>query len=219
RGGEEMTIKLDSRLSPQENSEKLFREYRRMKNAEKYITGQIAAGEEEIIYLESVLESIEKAESEADISEIRDELAETGYVSRGNDRRGVKRTALRPYRFTSSDGYVIYAGRNNKQNDALTLKSAMKGDLWLHTKNIPGSHVIVECAGEELPDRTITEAAMIAAYYSRARESVNVPVDYARVRHVKKPQGAAPGRVIYTNYYTAYVTPDASLCERLMQKD
>lgn len=216
---EEVTIKLDSRLSPQENSEKLFREYRRMKNAEKYITEQIAAGEEELIYLESVLESIEKAESEADLSEIRDELAETGYVSRQNDRRGAKRTALRPYRFTSSDGYVIYAGRNNKQNDALTLKSAMKGDLWLHTKNIPGSHVIVECAGEELPDRTITEAAIIAAYYSRARESVNVPVDYARVRYVKKPQGAAPGRVIYTNYYTAYVTPDEELCKRLMQKD
>ncbi|MBQ9985322.1 MAG: NFACT family protein [Oscillospiraceae bacterium] len=216
---EEITIKLDSRLTPQENSEKLFREYRRMKNAEKYIIGQIASGEEEVIYLESVLESIEKAECETDLSEIREELAEMGYISRGGEKRSAKKNALRPYRFKSSDGFVIYAGRNNKQNDALTLKSAMKGDLWLHTKNIPGSHVIVECAGQELPDRTITEAAMIAAFYSRAKESVNVPVDYTQVRYVKKPQGAAPGRVIYTNYYTAYVTPDEELCTRLMQKD
>jgi len=219
RDCEDVTIKLDSRLSPQENSEKLFREYRRMKNAEKYITEQITSGEEELIYLESVLESIEKAESEADLSEIREELCETGYINKSNERRNMKKNILRPYRFVSSDGFVIYAGRNNKQNDALTLKSAMKGDLWLHTKNIPGSHVIVECSGQELPDRTITEAATIAAYYSRAKESVNVPVDYTRVRFVKKPQGAAPGRVIYTNYYTAYVTPDEELCVKLMQKD
>lgn len=219
KNSEEVTVKLDARLTPQENSEKLFREYRRMKSAEKYITEQIAAGEEELIYLESVLESIEKAETEADLAEIREELHETGYIDKTSEKRGVKRHALRPYRFISSDGFVIYAGRNNKQNDALTLKSAMKGDLWLHAKNIPGSHVIVESAGRELPDRTITEAATIAASFSRAKESVNVPVDYTQVRYVKKPQGAAPGRVIYTNYYTAYVTPDEELCKRLKQEN
>lgn len=217
--GEEITIRLDSRLTPQENSEKLFKEYRRMKNAERYLTEQLKRGEEEFEYLESVLESIEKADSEATIAEIREELAETGYVDRGKALQKKKARALSPYRFVSSDGFVIYAGKNNKQNDALTLKSALKGDLWLHTKNIPGSHVIVECAGAELPDRTITEAAIIAATYSKAKNSVNVPVDYTRVKFVKKPQGAAPGRVIYTNYYTAYATPDDELCERLKKND
>ena len=214
---EEITLKLDSRLTPQENSEKLFKEYRRMKNAEKYLAEQIELGEEEIIYLESVLESIEKADSEATLSEIREELSETGYIDRGKQNQKKRARALAPYRFVSSDGFVIYAGKNNKQNDMLTLKSAMKGDLWLHTKNIPGSHVIVECSGRELPDRTITEAAIIAATYSRAKNSVNVPVDYTYVKFVKKPQGAAPGRVIYTNYYTAYATPDEELCKKLSE--
>ncbi len=217
---EEITVELDIRLTPQENSEKLFREYRRMKNAEKFITEQIKAGEEEVLYLESVIESIEKAESVADIAEIREELRETGYIDKTSDKREQKRTALRPYRFISSDGYVMYAGRNNKQNDALTLKSAMKNDLWLHTKNVPGSHVIVECNGlEGLPDRVINEAASIAAYLSKARNSENVPVDYAEVRFVKKPPGAAPGRVIYTNFYTAYIDPDEELYKKLLVKD
>ncbi|MBR5542519.1 MAG: NFACT family protein [Oscillospiraceae bacterium] len=214
--GEEITIDLDARLTPQENSEKLFRDYRRMKNAEKYLTAQISAGKEELIYLESVLESIEKAESVADIAEIREELRETGYMDK-NEKKPKKNTALRPYKFVSSDGFKIYAGRNNKQNDILTLRSAMKGDLWLHTKNIPGSHVIIECSGRELPDRTITEAAIIAATLSRAKDSANVPVDYTQVRFVKKPQGAAPGRVIYTDYYTAYATPDEELLEKLKE--
>lgn len=214
---EEITIELDTRLTPQENAERLFRDYRRKKNAEKYLTEQIRAGEEEVLYLESVMESIEKADSEATIAEIREELSEMKYLEKTQARGRTTHHALRPYRFVSSDGFVIYAGKNNKQNDALTLKSAMKGDLWLHTKNIPGSHVIIECSGRELPDRTITEAAIIAATYSRAKTSANVPVDYAEVRYVKKPQGAAPGRVIYTNYYTAYVTPDEELCKKLSQ--
>ncbi len=217
---EDVEIKLDSRLTPQENSEKLFREYRRMKNAEKFLTEQISSGEDELVYLESVIESIERAENEADVAEIREELRETGYLDKTGDKRKSQQKALRPYRFISSDGFVIYAGRNNKQNDALTLKSAMKNDLWLHTKNVPGSHVIIECDGlESLPDRAITEAAIIAATYSRAKESENVPVDYALVRYVKKPQGAAPGKVIYTNYYTAYASPDEELCERLRVSD
>ncbi len=214
-GAPEITIKLDPQLSPQENSAKLFREYRKLKNAEKYLTEQIAAGENEIIYLESVMESIEKAESVADIAEIREELSETGYVDKNASKRAPKRNVLRPYRFKSSDGFTIYAGRNNKQNEALTLKSAMKGDMWLHTKNIPGSHVIIECAGKNPPDRTLEEAAIIAAYYSRAKESVNVPVDYTQVRNVKKPAGTPPGMVIYSTSKTAFVTPDEELVKRL----
>ncbi len=217
-GAPEITIKLDPQLSPQENSAKLFRDYRKLKNAEKYLTEQIASGENEIIYLESVLESIEKAESVADIAEIREELSETGYVDKNVSKRALKRNVLRPYRFKSSDGFTIYAGRNNKQNEALTLKSAMKGDMWLHTKNIPGSHVIIECAGKEVPDRTLEEAAIIAAYYSRARESVNVPVDYTQVRNVKKPPGTPPGMVIYSTSRTAFVTPDEELVKRLSKE-
>lgn len=216
---EEITLKLDARLTPQQNSEKLFKEYRRMKNAEKYLTEQIESGEEEIIYLESVIESIDRADSEATLSEIREELSEMGYLDRSKQNQKKKVRALAPYRFVSSDGFVIYAGKNNKQNDMLTLKSAMKSDLWLHTKNIPGSHVIIECAGKELPDRTITEAAIIAATHSRAKSSVNVAVDYTYVKFVKKPQGAAPGRVIYTNYYTAYATPDEELCKKLSENN
>ncbi len=217
--GDEIALKLDSRLTPQQNSEKLFKEYRRMKNAEKYLTEQIEAGEEELIYLESVIESIEKADSETTISEIREELSEMGYIDKGARNQRKKPHVLTPFKFVSSDGFAIYAGKNNKQNDALTLKSADKRDLWLHTKNVPGSHVIIECAGCELPDRTITEAAIIAATYSRAKNSVNVPVDYAQVKFVKKPPGAAPGRVIYTNYYTAYATPDEELCKKLSKED
>lgn len=216
--GKEVEIKLDVRYTPQENAEMLFREYRRMKNAETNLKRQVKDAEEELIYLETVLESIERVDSAADIEEIRDELRETGYIDRKSSAKGKqnKKSALRPYRFVSSDGITIYAGRNNRQNDALTLKGAMKNDMWLHTKNIPGSHVIIECAGRELPDRTVTEAAVIAAYFSKARESENVPVDYTPVRFVKKPQGAPPGRVIYSTSRTAYVTPDEELVERLI---
>ena len=216
--GAEIEIKLDSRCTPQENAEKLFREYRRMKNAEKNLTGQVKDAEEEIMYLESVLESIERAENTADTEEIRAELRETGYIDRksSKEKQG-RKSVLRPYCFVSSDGIAIYAGRNNKQNDILTLKSAMKNDMWLHTKNIPGSHVIIECAGRELPNRTITEAAIIAAYFSKARESENVPVDYTPVRFVKKPQGSPPGRVIYSTSQTAYVTPDEELVKKLIK--
>ncbi len=213
----EVTIKLDTQLSPQENSAALFRDYRKLKNAEKYLTEQIEIGERELVYLESVAESIEKAESEADIAEIRDELSEMGYVDKTSRRRALKMKPLRPYKFTSSDGFAIYAGRNNKQNENLTMKSAEKYDLWLHTKNIPGSHVIIECAGKDVPDRTVEEAAIIAAYYSRAKNSVNVPVDYTHVKNVKKPPGSHPGMVTYSTSRTAFVTPDEELVMRLAE--
>ena len=210
---EQIEIKLDIRLTPQQNAAKYYKNYHRMKNAEIYLNEQIAKGEEELAYLDSVMQMLTQAEGERDIAEIREELAEAGYLRAQQSKR--KNRPLSPREFLSSDGFRIYAGRNNKQNDLLTLKSAMKGDLWLHTQKIPGSHVIVECSGRELPDRTYTEAAMIAAYYSRAKESSMVPVDYTQVRNVKKPPGSKPGMVTYDKYYTAYVTPDEELINKL----
>lgn len=211
----EIVIKLDPFLTPQQNAAKLYKNYNRMKNAELMLGEQIKKGEEELEYLESVIESLEKAESESDLSEIREELSETGYLS---IPKGKKKTRmLAPREFRSSDGFRIYAGRNNRQNDLLTLKSALKGDIWMHTQKIPGSHVIVECAGCQPPDQTLTEAAMIAAYYSRASDSEKIPVDYTQVRNVKKPPGAKPGMVIYSKFNTAFVTPDESLIGKLKE--
>ncbi|MBR5478873.1 MAG: NFACT family protein [Clostridia bacterium] len=210
---EEIEIKLDVRLSPQQNAAKYYKTYHRMKNAELYLNEQIKIGEDELAYLDSVMQMLLQAEGERDIAEIRDELAEAGYLRAQFSKRKVR--PLAPREFLSSDGFRIYAGRNNKQNDLLTMKSAMKGDLWFHTQKIPGSHVIVECSGRELPDRTYTEAAMIAAYYSRAKSSSMVPVDYTQVRNVKKPPGSKPGMVTYDKYYTAYVTPDEELINKL----
>ncbi len=210
---EQIEIKLDIRLTPQQNAAKYYKNYNRMKNAEMYLNEQIAKGEAELVYLDSVIQMLLQAEGERDIAEIREELAEAGYLRMQAGKR--KNRPLAPREFISSDGFRIYAGRNNKQNDLLTLKSALKGDLWFHTQKIPGSHVIVECSGREIPDRVYTEAAMIAAYYSKAKSSSMVPVDYTQVRNVKKPPGSRPGMVTYDKYYTAYVTPNEELINKL----
>jgi len=210
---EQIEIGLDIRLTPQQNAAKYYKNYHRMKNAELYLKEQIAKGEEELAYLDSVMQMLLQAEGERDIAEIREELAEAGYLRAQFSKR--KNRPLAPREFLSSDGFRIYAGRNNKQNDLLTLKSALKGDLWFHTQKIPGSHVIVECSGREIPDRVYTEAAMIAAYFSKAKSSAMVPVDYTQVRNIKKPPGSKPGMVTYDKYYTAYVTPDEELINKL----
>lgn len=214
--GKTVEIALDARLTPQQNAAKFYKNYNRMKNAEIVLREQIEKGEGEIAYLESVLEMIACAEGEQDLAEIREELAEAGFL---HLQRGKKKPrALTPREFVSSDGFRIYAGRNNRQNDLLTLKSALKGDIWMHTQKIPGTHVVIECAGQDVPDRTLTEAACIAAYYSRARESQKVPVDYTQVRNVKKPPGARPGMVTYSKFQTAFVSPKAEEIERMMKK-
>lgn len=204
----EIEIALDIRLSPQQNAAKLYKSYNRKKNAELFLTEQIEKGQAEAEYLESVLESISQAESEKELEAIREELHDGGYISnRKNAGRARKKDELAPREFISEDGFRIFVGRNNRQNDILTLKYANKNDVWMHTQKIPGSHVIVECNGQQAPDRTLTQAAELAAYYSRARESGQVPVDYTKVRNVKKPAGAKPGKVIYVDYQTAYVSP------------
>jgi predicted ribosome quality control (RQC) complex YloA/Tae2 family protein len=171
----------------------------------------------ELEYLSSILDELSRAETEKDLNEIRSELISGGYLKNTDKKKKMKVQPSKPMEFCSSSGLRIRVGRNNTQNDALTLKSSFKSDLWLHTQKIHGSHVIVSCEGQEPDQDSILEAAKLAAYYSQARESQNVPVDYTIVKHVKKPAGAKPGMVIYDHYNTVYVTPDPGLPEKLKQ--
>ena len=215
----EIEIPLNPAISPQQNAAKFYKDYQKAKNAEKILTEQIAKGEQELAYLASVLDALTRAESARDLQEIRDELVSGGYLRETDRKKRMKLPPSRPMRFTSSDGFPILVGRSNRQNDELTTKLAAKTDIWLHVQKIPGSHVIIETDGRTPPDRTVTEAMQLAAYYSQARGGQNVPVDYTPVKFVKKPAGAKPGMVIYTTYQTAVATPDAALCERLKEKD
>ena len=211
----EIEIPLRPELSPQQNAARFYKEYNKAKHAEKILAEQIARGEIEEEYLGAVLDELNRAESERDLAEIRAELEAGGYVRSADRRRQQKQSASRPMRFRSSDGFEILVGRNNRQNDQLSLKTARRDDLWLHIQKFHGTHVIVCCAGAPVPDGTITEAAMLAAWYSQAREGQNVPVDVTQVRNLRKPNGAKPGMVVYDRYRTVIVTPDAALCERL----
>jgi len=213
--GGETEIPLDPRLSAQQNAAKYYKDYNRMKNAERILEGQITAGEDEIRYLESVIYELERAETDRDILAVREELQHTGYIRQDYGARKKRQPEQGPMAFRSSGGFTILVGRNNLQNDALTLKESRKDDVWFHVQKSHGAHVILRCEGKEPDDRTYTEAAMIAAYYSQAKNGSNVPVDYTRVRYVKKPPGARPGMVIYNPYYTAYVTPDPELIQKL----
>ena len=170
----------------------------------------------ELDYLESVLQMLDNCTTLHEIDEVRQELIDQGYMARKRRRYDKKdQAATKPFHYRSSDGFDILVGKNNIQNDRLTLKTAQSGDIWLHTKAVPGSHVIIRRNGRDIPDRTIGQAAVIAAWHSKARMSSNVQVDYTAVKNVSKPNGAKPGMVIYINYKTAVVTPDQSLVESL----
>lgn len=214
----EVEVALDVRLTPQQNAQKYFKLYNKAKTAEEVLTQQLAQGRADLDYLESVLVALGEAESERDLAQLREELTQAGVLSSKqarNKKQRVKPVAAKPFHYRSSDGFDIFAGKNNLQNDLLTLKTAFKSDIWFHTQKIHGSHVILVADGREPTDRAMTEAAMIAAYHSKARQSSPVPVDYTPVRQVKKPAGAKPGMVIYHVYQTAYVTPDEAAVERL----
>ena len=214
----EVEITLDIRLTPQQNAQRYFKLYNKAKTAEQMLTVQLAQGQDELQYLDSVLALIEEAENERDLAQLREELTQTGVLSKKQTRnkRGQARPAsAKPYHYRTSDGFDVFAGKNNLQNDLLTLKTALKIDIWFHTQKIHGSHVILAVDGREPTDQAMTEAAMIAAYHSKARTSSLVPVDYTPVRQVKKPAGAKPGMVIYHVYQTAYVTPDEAAIEKL----
>ncbi len=214
----EIEIELDRRLTPAQNAQKYYAEYRKADTADKMLRRLIASGEQEQLYIDSVFDSLSRASTEAELAEIRAELAQEGYVRLIRSKQQKLPKALPPVEYRSTSGFKILAGRNNRQNDQLTLKTAGKEDIWLHVKNITGSHVIIVCDGVEPDRRTLEEAALIAAYNSSARTGSQVPVDYTRVRFVRKPSGAKPGMVIYTNQKTLYVTPDSEIAESLRRR-
>ena len=200
-------IPISPILSPQQNAAKFYKDYARMKNAEKELTRQITLGEEELQYLRSVLEELNRAQSDAELEEIRRELQEGGYLKADTGKRKMKQSKLAPMRFESTDGYPIYVGRNNKQNEELTFRLARKDDIWLHAQKVHGSHVIISCGGTTPPDDTITQAAQLAAHYSESVGGQNLPVDVTPVRQVKKIPSGKPGMVIYHTYRTVIVNP------------
>ena len=208
-------IPLKPELSPQQNAAKFYKEYAKAKTAEKILTQQLAQGEAEAEYLAAVLDELSRAESEADLAEIRQELEAGGYLRPADRKKQPKLPPSKPMEFVSGDGYRIFVGRNNRQNDQLSMKTARKDDLWLHIQKFHGTHVIIACAGMRPPDRTVTEAAMLAAFYSQAKNGQNVPVDVTQVRNLRKPSGAKPGVVVYDRYQTVIVTPDPELPEKL----
>ncbi len=199
-------IALDKRLTPSQNMQKYYAEYRKADTAEKILTAQIKQGEEELVYIDSVFDALTRTNSEDEVNELRMELSEQGYL-KAVRLKGKPPKSRPPLEFTSPDGYTILIGRNNVQNDKLTTKLADKTDIWLHTKNITGSHVIIRTNGTVPPDETIVYAARLAAFHSKAKSSSQVPVDYVNVKFVKKPAGSKPGMVIFTNNRTLYVTP------------
>lgn len=209
-----MRVKLDPALNATQNAQKYYKEYRKAKTAQQVLGEQIAQAEQELLYVDSVFDCLSRAQSESELNEIRQELREEGYLKAVRDKRKPP-APLAPLEFVSSEGFRILVGRNNRQNDKLTLKQANNNDIWLHTKNIPGSHTIIVTGGRQPGDATLKEADMLAAYHSRAKDSSQVPVDYTQVRYVSKPQGAKPGMVIYVHYQTLFVTPQHELTEKL----
>ncbi len=208
-------IELDPLKTPQQNAAALYKEYNKLKAAEQHLTVLTREGERQLDYLNSVLDELERAETDRDLSDIRRELTETGYIRARKGGKAERVKPQSPLKFVSDDGFEILAGRSNAQNDELTLKLARRTDYWLHTQRVHGSHVIIRCEGEEPPPRTLEQAAGIAAYYSQARGAGKVQVDYTMVRNVRKPSGALPGKVIYTDHKTMLAESDGAIAERL----
>jgi|GEM_PF-931271 len=207
-------IPLDPLLSPQQNAAKNYKQYNKLKTAEFHLREQIEKAENERAYLESVLQELSQAETEQEFNEIRRELQETNYLKKSSGGKKELKRAFAPRTFKTSSGLEVLVGRSNVQNDQLT-KKADKRDYWFHTQHIHGSHVILRCAGLTPSDEDLREAAMLASYFSQAKESSSVPVDYCPVKFVKKPAGARPGMVTYDNYRTLYVTPEEGLAKKL----
>ncbi|MDL2258325.1 NFACT family protein [Eubacteriales bacterium OttesenSCG-928-K08] len=202
----EIIVTLDERLSPQENAQRLFKRYQKGKAAKTLAITQSAQTKTEIEYLEGQLDNLDKCTLDDELEEIREELVREGYIRPEQKKNKRKLKPSKPLHVKSTDGLDIYVGKNNQQNDNLTLRFAQSNDIWMHTRNIPGSHVIIRADGT-IPERTLKEAAMLAAYYSKSRASAGVPVDYCERKFVKKPSGAKPGMVIYTTNRTIYITP------------
>jgi predicted ribosome quality control (RQC) complex YloA/Tae2 family protein len=215
--GGTVAILLDPRKTPSENAQKYFSKYQKAKNSVSIVIEQIEKAREEVFYFENLLQQVQSA-SPKDIQEIREELIEGGYIRDRKKRNAKKISNAKPIldHYLSSDGTELIVGKNNKQNDYLTNKLAARDEIWLHTKDIPGSHVVIR--SKDPSEGTIHEAANLAAYFSKARNSSSVPVDYTKVRYVKKPNGAKPGFVIYDNQQTVYVTPEEEMVLKLKKK-
>lgn len=217
--GAEVEIAIDPLLTPQQNAAKYYRAYNKAKNAELALTTQIAKGENELAYLDSVLESLFLAEGERDLAEIRQELTDCGYLKpQSKGTKSAKRISGKPMEFRTDGGFRVSVGKNNSQNDQLTTRLAGKYDLWFHTQKIHGSHVILWTDGGEADEESILQAASLAAWFSQGRDGGKLAVDYTPVRYVKKPGGAKPGMVVYTTYRTVTVTPNEALVKRLRVK-
>ncbi|MEI6602540.1 MAG: NFACT RNA binding domain-containing protein [Clostridia bacterium] len=213
---ETIEINLDENLSPQKNAQRYYKKYSKLKKTFEQSTLHARDTMQELDYLATLEEAINQAMTQDDLTEVRLELASQGYLTlpKKKEKRSAEAVSP-PNEYLSSDGFTIYAGKNNRQNDLLTLKSSKADDFWLHTQKIPGSHVIIKTSGKTVPSRTIEEAAIISAWHSRARDSSKVPVDYALVRNVKKPPGAKPGMVIYDKFKTIIVSPDALVIKKM----
>ncbi len=215
---EEITINIDKNKTPQENAQKYFKKYNKLKRGELASIEQLEINNKELKYLVTVLSSLHTVETEEDIAEIRTELYHTGYLRKPkNQGKKIKEKKSKPLLYISSDGYEMYVGKNNTQNDYLTTKFAEKLDIWCHIKDDAGSHVIIRNKGTIIPDNTIYEACMLAGYYSKSKDGSLVPIDYTEVKYVKKPNGSKPGMVIYTTNKTAYITPSEEFVTSLSQ--
>ena len=214
-----VAIELDSNKSPSENAQKYYKSYNKAKRTFEALKDQIKSNDEELAYLESVLTSVNNCTDEQDVKEIRRELREEGYVKKVKNQKDKSKKHSVPLHFISQDGFDIYVGKNNIQNDELTLKFARPRDIWMHTKNIPGSHVIIVANGQTIPDTTLNEGAMLSAFYSKAKNSSKVPVDYTEKKNVKKPNGSKPGFVIYETNKTAYITTSEEEIKKIRRGD
>ncbi len=211
----EITIPLDPHKTPIQNAQRYFKQYNKAKRTEIAAHKQLKSIEQDLKYLASLFSTLDTLEDENDIAEFRSELVESGYLKAKRVKKHNKPKKPKPLHFVSEDGFDIYVGKNNLQNDQLTLKTATNNDLWFHTKDIPGSHVIIDTQRRDVPETTLVQAALLAAYYSQARDSSNVPVDYTEKRNVRKPNGAKPGMVIYDNNKTLYVTPKKAFIDQI----
>ncbi len=213
----EIEIAIDPTKTPPENAQAYFHKYNKAKRTLSALSIQKKQNDEELAYLESILNALQTAKEETDLDEIRAELVQQGYMKKKTTKKNKpqKQKKSKPMHYISSDGFSIYVGKSNLQNDALTLRFAQSNDIWLHTKEIPGSHVIIQTNGAAVPDTTLLEAAHIAAYFSKAKESSQVPVDYTLRKYVKKPNGAKPGMVIYETNKTIYVTPSEDIVQNI----
>lgn len=212
---EKITIPLNPKYTPPQNTQRYYKKYAKLKNAHILLSNQIVETNEEIDYLENVLNSIENSTEVAELDEIKDELIKEGYIKGNRKDRRKSPSKTKPLQYISSEGIPIYVGKNNRQNDYLTLKFAHKEDIWLHVQKMPGSHVIIKKENREISNTTLEEAATLAAFYSKAKLSTNVPVDYTEKKNVRKPKNAKTGMVIYEDFNTIFVNPNKELIQNM----